>query len=477
MTAAVLASSRRVGLVVAGVVIVQGLLLGFWASRHGVNADEGFYLAAGRAVFAGRRLYADVFFPQMPYLPSVEALIFAVTGVSLGAGRALCVVAGALGAGLVVALVWRDERRMDVALLVAVLYAASGVLLNSLSIVKTYALANLALLSALFLLTGPGAVTASRAFAAGMAAAVAIGVRLAVAPAVLIFALLAARCGIGRLAAFACGGVLASLPWLALAWQSPDHFWFCNVTFHSLRREMIGATAMIAQKLAVIAKWVCVPQHVVLWPLVAAGLFLAPRRTWPAAACILALAAAYAMATPTYLEYTAQFIPFMLIVAAPAVAWLLQRPLRAGVIVAAYVVAIYPLVHSASGDETVAAKRSLWDLQTVTAVTRAVQRDTASGDHVLSWWEGYPVLSDRAGYDGVGFWESNVAKKISPADAQRYHVLQRSDLEALVAARAPRAVVVADGEWDFLRPSLARAGYTAAQRFDAVEIYLPPSGS
>jgi hypothetical protein len=128
-------------------------------------------------------------------------------------------------------------------------------------------------------------------------------------------------------------------------------------------------------------------------------------------------------------------------------------------------------------DNTLAAKRAVWDLQTVTAVTARLRKTTETGDHVLSWWEGYPVLSGRRSYDGVGFWEANVAKKISPADAQRYHVLQRTDLESLVARREPRAVVVADGEWDYLRPALAAARYTPAHRVGAVAIYVPSSGS
>jgi hypothetical protein len=69
-----------------------------------------------------------------------------------------------------------------------------------------------------------------------------------------------------------------------------------------------------------------------------------------------------------------------------------------------------------------------------------------------------------------------VAKKISPEEATRYHVMQRADLETLVAGRVPRAVVIADGEWEYLRPVLTRAGYTRAHRVDAVEIYVPPRG-
>jgi hypothetical protein len=50
------------GPVVATVILVQAALLGVWASRRGVNADGG-SISRPRAMFEGRRLYADVFAP------------------------------------------------------------------------------------------------------------------------------------------------------------------------------------------------------------------------------------------------------------------------------------------------------------------------------------------------------------------------------------------------------------------------------
>ena len=135
-------------------------------------------------------------------------------------------------------------------MLAAELFAASGVLLNSLAIVRTDALANVALLGALFLLTDASRSTNARAFIAGVAAGIAIGMRLAVAPTALVFAVLALRRGPMRLALFTAGGLLASLPWLIVALRAPEQFWFCNVTFHSLRREMIGVGPMVARKWA-----------------------------------------------------------------------------------------------------------------------------------------------------------------------------------------------------------------------------------
>jgi hypothetical protein len=90
---------------------------------------------------------------------------------------------------------------------------------------------------------------------------------------------------------------------------------------------------------------------------------------------------------------------------------------------------------------------------------------------VLSWWEGYPVLSDRPGVRGVGFWESNAARKLSPDQARRFHVVGREEIRQLLRRREPAAVVVADGIWEPLRADI-EAGYAAVRRVDAVQIYL-----
>ena len=47
--------------------------------------------------------------------------------------------------------------------------------------------------------------------------------------------------------------------------------------------------------------------------------------------------------------------------------------------------------------------RQLWRQETVQEVVRQIQLHSSAGDRVLSWWEGYPPLSDRPGFIGVGF--------------------------------------------------------------------------
>ena len=470
--AATNALGRRGWVLVLAVIAAEALVLGVIAARHGIDADEGFYWAAGRAVREGRRLYADVFYPQMPYFPWLEALAFGLFGVSLATGRVLCVVAGALGAGIVAALVWRAEHSVATTIGVALLYLASGVLLTNLAITKTYAVANLGLLWAFAVLISGPAPTPMWAFLAGAATAWAIGVRLAVVPVGVLYLALAGRGGLRSLVAFAAGGVIGSLPWIWTAWSHPDQFWFCNVTFHQLRREITTPSAIIHQKLGVLRKWLLVPQHILLWGLAGVGFWLAPRRVWPAATVATLLAAAYLMATPTYLMYTAQFIPFVVLTATPAIALLSRRPAIAAAVLAAYVVAVYPLIRSVPASSSLSAKRALWDRRTVTAVSTFIQTHTPADEPILSWWEGYPVLTGRPTVIGVGFWESNVARKVSPDAAARYHVRQRDDIRAVIQRREPSAIIVPDGTWKDFGDAMAQAGYRPAHREGAIEIYL-----
>ena len=465
------ASSGRLGWgLVLGTAALEALVVGLWAAHRGVNADEGFYLTAARYVAQGRHLYRDVFFPQMPYVPWTIAFFFRFFEPSLAVGRGVSVGAAAISAGLLAGLVWKQEERVLPTVVIGLLYVFSAVLVNSLAVLKTSALVNACLLASFAPLVLGWARRPAWAFASGMAAGCAIGFRLPVVPVALLFAVLAWRLGFRALVAYGCGGLVASLPWLLAAVQSPDGFWFCNVTFHALRREITGWPAVLSQKAGIVAKWLFLPQHVLVWALAAYGVWLAPRRVWPAAVAALVLAAAYAAATPTYLEYMTQFLPFLLLAAVPAVVALGRRRWVLAALVAAYLVGFYPLVKPVPAGSRLADKRALWDLETVEGVSAAVRRHCAANETVLSWWEGYPLLSGRPGVVGVGFWESNIAKKLDPERARRYHVVRREELERLIRERVPAVIVVADGTWSKLRPAI-EAGYRSVERVDGVEIY------
>jgi hypothetical protein len=453
------------GIVCLGVAIILTAL----ASTRGVNADEGFYLLAGWRVLGGQRPYADFFFPQMPYLPYVEAPVLALTGPSLFAGRAISVASAALLAGTLAVAAARRSERVLVGILVALAYATNALVLSYLTISKTYGLANLTMVVAFVLVDSAGAGLLSSAVG-GACAAIAVGTRLPSFAVLVVLMLWSTRRGLRHGLAFAVGALLLSLPWIWLLAQDPQGFWFGNVEFHALRREIAGLGPILMQKVGVLAKWVLLPQNFILWVAAAVGCWLRPRLGVLPGLCAVALAAGYLAATPTYLEYMVQIVPFLLLCSVPAFVAVLDR--RAALLAATAVYLIGLIVaRRAAPEETLrGSKAQLWQLRSVRAVAAYLQERSEPGDRILSWWEGYPLLAQREGFAGVGFWESNAAKKLAPDVRRRFHLLHRDDIRDLVDAREPRLIVFPKGTWSGLEDVVARH-YRPAAHFGAIQVF------
>lgn len=464
-------ASRRYLLLFAAVVLFEAALLGSVAARLGVDADEGFYAFAAREVHSGQRIYTDFFFPQMPYLPYVTAPFLDADAPSIMPGRAVNVVSGALTAGLLAWAAAAWSGRMAVGLTVGAMLAASPLYLLLLSVGKTYGLANLGLVAAFLLLARPQLGIAGAALA-GACAAVALGARLPAAAAVVVLAAWSLRHGGRPFLAFAAGGVVASLPWLVVFARDPEAFWFCNFGFHELRREITDFGAIVSQKANVLAKWTLLPQNFLLWVLAAVGVWREPRIGVPALACALALALGYLAATPTYLQYFLQLMPFLVIAAVPAIAVLVDRRVLLGIAAIVSLVGLgWALRPPADGSKR-AERIEAWRLDHVTEVAAYLRDHTRPGDRILSWWEGYPLLAHREGFTGVGFWESNVAKKLPPERRRRHHVLGREEVAALIETRAPALIVFPEGTWEEHAAAVA-AGYHRVRTFGALQVWAP----
>jgi hypothetical protein len=445
-----------------------GLILWAMASVRGVNADEGFYLLAGWRVLGGQRPYADFFFPQMPYLPYLTAWTVDLVGPSLPAVRVTSVLCAALLAGiLAVAAAWQTGR-VGIGALVAILYAGNALVLQYLTIAKPYAVTNLFLVIAFLLVVVPASGLVGVAVA-GACAAIAVGVRLPSVAVLAVLSLWTMRRGWRPAAAFAAGAISASLPWIWLAVQDPSAFWFGNVGFHALRGEISGTGALLGQKAVVLAKWLLMPQNALLWAMAIAGAIMKPREGVLAMLCAGVLAVGYLAATPTYLEYMVQVLPFLLLSAIPALVVLSNKRALAVAVLALYAGGFVAARRTPPDASLRGAKRELWNLETVERVSTYLRDRSEPGDRILSWWEGYPLLAGRDGFLGVGFWESNVAKKLPPEARERLHVLHRDDIRALIEAREPRLIVFPEGTWQTLRAVMAHH-YEHRARFGSIEV-------
>jgi len=461
---------RRERWLFAAVCVLEIVVLGTLAMSRNVNPDEGFYAVAGWRLLEGKHLYRDFFYPQMPYLPYVEAAVLAFTGPSLLGMRSISVVTGALTGALVAAASARRTGSIAVGAVVAIAYAANSLCLNYLSIIKTYGLANLGLVVAFLALAMMQQRRRSVALFAGLAAGCAIGARLPAVAAVTVLALWSIGRGRNFAVVFVAAVGLASLPWLASVWESPDSFWFSNFGFHALRREIVGFLPILGQKAGVALKWFLLPQNLLLWVAATAGVVTAPAWSAPAFACAAALAVAYLAATPTYLDYMVQVIPFLLLAAAPAIPRLLSRRALLAAVVVVYAIGLGLARRDAPEESARGVKAKRWNLAAVNEVAAYLHANSAPGDRVLSWWEGYPFLAMREGYVGVGFWESNASRKLSLDERLRYHIRHQEDLQRLIRLGDPALVVMPVGIWETLEPDLA-VRYEIVRDFDGLRVY------
>jgi hypothetical protein len=163
--------SRAVFAVVAvgAVVAYAGVSLVF-VFRGRLNADEGWYLYAGRLVWRGHLPYRDFAFPQMPLTAYVYGLPQTLHA-SLTLGRLTSMVLGVAAVALLARVAWREAGPAAGAA-VAVLLAAFPTGIYNLTITKTYALSAFLVAVVLTALTSGGRTT--RTWPLATAAAIAL---------------------------------------------------------------------------------------------------------------------------------------------------------------------------------------------------------------------------------------------------------------------------------------------------------------
>jgi hypothetical protein len=132
------------GPVVLALYLLHGL---FWLVSQRLNEDEGWYLEAGRRVFAGQLPYRDFAFTQMPLAAYFYGLPSHLIGGGLWTGRATALLLGGALLALAMATAARLAGR-GAALATGLLLATNAYAVAYLTLVKTYAPAALLLMAA-----------------------------------------------------------------------------------------------------------------------------------------------------------------------------------------------------------------------------------------------------------------------------------------------------------------------------------------
>ncbi len=453
-----------------------------------VDADEGFYLAAAQRVADGMMPYVDFFFPQAPLMP------FTFFGLSnwginsLLILRILAALAGIASTYVMYRLVKREMPDNGTALVAAFLMAFGGLFLTWHSTFKPYAFVDLALLVSFYFLLqsgNDGKLDGKAILWSWLMLGIAINFRsifLVLLPTYLYALVLSARrarAGNFQALKFALPGLLIpTLPAIYLFALSPSEFLFNNLGFHLQREPIEPFSALLLHKVTVFGKFLALPQTILLLGAAAASYFLIKYRhvaNWkiqkPAALFAAVITIAYLIPTPVHMQYFQQATPYLILLALPCAAFVVEnarlRPIlrSAGVL---YIVGIIPFVYLfivAPRDQD---QRFAWPQ--LESVVDVIKNNSTAEDSLLSEWAGYSALSERpqiSGSEHVGF---HFPLQLSEVEYSSHHLLTNDAIVAALSAQRPHLVVIDYKVYPEWEEALA-ANYRLIDQHDRTFIY------
>jgi Dolichyl-phosphate-mannose-protein mannosyltransferase len=447
-----------------------------------LDGDEGDYAAAAGLAVHGELLYHDFLYTQTPLLPYVYGAWGLLTGETWLGLRALSVV---LSLALALLLYGDTRRRLGTrwAVVAVALLSASGLYFTWYPTVKTYALATLCLFASYVVIARNERVSLRAATAAGALAALSVQTRsLLVGGA---FVLGWATWRVGAVRGYLLGFAAGSLPSVVFLLIDSDRYLFGNLWYHSARSEG-GLVGDFEQKAKVLANLLGIatearplPQYLLLI-LCATVSALTLRRAHGRVPLALWTAAALGLVallpTPTYTQYFATTVPFLVVGIVELAAYVrvsVDSPFARAV--GATASAVYLLLAPVELGRLVV--RSAEDRPlAVQDVNDDIAARTTSGEIVVASWAGYVYGTGARPLPGLeNAFAPHEAAAITPTEARHYHVASVADVERAVRSRAPQLIVVKI--WHDLPPIPAyetaarEGGYQLSTVVNTVRIY------
>jgi hypothetical protein len=307
--------------------------------------------------------------------------------------------------------------------------------------------------------------------------------------AALAFAWESIRTGRGLLR-YVAGFAIALAPTLVLFALDPRAFLFGNLGVHGVRSEggLVGdfeqKGKVVANLLGIATDSRPVTQYLLLGGAAVVAAIVARRDRgrlplWFLVAALLALLALFP--TPTYTQYFATTVPFLIVGvaelvragASEAAAGRVLLPAAATVWLLAYLV-FAPVelarIVRASPEDRPARVQEVADF---------VDARTEPGEEVLASWPGYLFGTHAKPVPGLeNDFGPHDAEPLTPEEAKRYHLITDEQVEALIRQRRTRLVVVK--LWHVLPPvpdydaSAREAGYRLVAEINGARIYAVP---
>jgi hypothetical protein len=473
-----------------------------------VDGDEGTYLLVSRLVAEGQVPYHDYFYPQMFLLPYVYGGWLKLVGYSWYAARVLSA-CFSIALGL---LLYRQVAHLTGArtwgVLSAVLFTFSGLAFGWYPLIKTFVLPTL-------LLFGAYAVLSVRSrwkwvvsgFLLGLSVACRVYV-LAVIPAFLLEMYLTEpdhRARLWQLVRFTIGAVVALIPAELFFLIDPATFIF-NVVGAQLIRTDYQSVSWWTQKIKAPLSLVAIRSAEGATSFQFLLLFLVNLGAWVSSALMrerlslasslgILLTLASFVPTPVYSQYFCMPVPFLLVNGVVFLAALIReaksprlRHVFASLAVLYILVSPFDLYrYTISGEVPgIVGKADVvnWQLPTIRAVSRAIDREVGAGRPVaISLWPGYFVETKASILPGMeNHFAMMFAGRVTPLEVVHFKLMSYPELVWHVNSHTTDVVVV--GNWmrwtpnsPWLRDQIIESGYVMKERIASTEIYtLPASG-
>lgn len=461
------AHPRRAAVAVAvGLVVLYAAVSVVFVVWGRLNADEGWYLYAGRLAWRGQLPYRDFAFPQMPLTAYVYGLAQAVHR-SLYLGRVTSVVLGVSAVALYTRVAWRQAGHAA-GVAVAALCVALPVGVYNLTLTKTYALTAflLAVMLTAFTSTKPTARTWPVATAVAFALVLTRTTAIPLLVVVVLWCLARAPDRATRRSVAIVTGVgTAVTAGFLLADTTAARY--SLVTYHNLLWH--GASQRTRVDTIVhdrIPDWLeAYPGYVALGAAAFLALYLSPRlrdylRRQPGVALVgIGLVGALVVQVVAGewapVEYATPVIPAFVTVAVimlthalrPDGGWSVRPWLAAGCGAAVAALAVSTLFHPGPGDYFVATG-SAGSVNAANRVGNYVHDHTRNGDDVLTLWAQPAGLV--SGRDQVPNVTAGIFsyEDLSTSDAKAVKFVNTALLQRMLRDGRPAAVVITGIERD-----------------------------
>jgi len=458
-----------------------------------VDGDEGIYLSAAREVSHGLIPYIDFFYPQMPYLPYLFSLFSGWGFASLILTRLLSVLAGVLTILLFYVILRRICKDPMMTTFLLMLYTFSGLIVFFHPLAKPFVWANLFLLASFYFISRASDSYDWKIIAmAGVAAALAVNMRLTVAPAAVLFLVYllwnksagGLRSGLIYFAAL----LMTSLPAIFILIRDRERFLFDNIGFHFIRNPLADQMQSLIHRLITMAKMLINPQILILLILtLLIGIALyrnrhrisesepALRIQYGAAVTAIVLVVVHLLPDPVHQQYFVQAVPFVLLAAPAGLNLLTDGPddskerlnVLPKLVSAIYLLALMPyIVIFVGGVRRVDGYMTMSNIRDIAAYLSRVPGD----DPILSERALIPVLAGKPACRGMEFIGWDYPFEMTPERKEYYHLATNHRINEILEKREA-SHLVAINHIDEPVAQTALANYEFDTSFGAFQVY------